>query len=434
MSVPASSAEVSVGTHPHPNGEDRAAVLQKRADRGTHPHPNGEDRAAVLQKRADRKTARRARKSGHSGGFPPVKKRDVACQRFRMVLSYDGRGFHGWQKQNPPGRAPLRTVEAVLEDTLRPLLLQKVRFFACGRTDSGVSAAALVAQFDAVLEAAIVHSLVGVFNAALPGDVRCLAVDAVDRGFNAMGNLWKRYEYRIDGDAAQVRKFCMRVTGDMYAPAPAGKTSGVLCNGTFGALQSVQEGSSTTAGTASTGTGTGTDTDSNAHAPTSTDINANTNAIATAASNVAGGSTGTLAGISAEGADSDRAGSRGALDLADMRLAAAALVGTHDFAGFQSRGGRATTVRTLYVHSYCNVLLFRVCVHGTCACLCVSVRVVVCLRVFSCVCYCRYCVALVLNPTPDLSTFAPCCSHTPTLTAWIVYVVFWVIVECSYFC
>ena len=36
-----------------------------------------------------------------------------------MVLSYEGGGFHGWQKQTNAG-VQLRTVEKVLEDELRP--------------------------------------------------------------------------------------------------------------------------------------------------------------------------------------------------------------------------------------------------------------------------------------------------------------------------
>ena len=41
-----------------------------------------------------------------------IDKRNVDCHRYRMVLAYEGAGFHGWQKQTNAG-VPLRTVEKV---------------------------------------------------------------------------------------------------------------------------------------------------------------------------------------------------------------------------------------------------------------------------------------------------------------------------------
>eukprot|EP00933_Yihiella_yeosuensis_P052659 TRINITY_DN5076_c1_g1_i1.p1 TRINITY_DN5076_c1_g1~~TRINITY_DN5076_c1_g1_i1.p1 ORF type:complete len:312 (-),score=37.43 TRINITY_DN5076_c1_g1_i1:90-1025(-) len=46
-------------------------------------------------------------------------------------------------------------------------------------------------------------------------------------------------------------------------------------------------------------------------------------------------------------------GSSRALDTSRMRAAASLLIGTHDFAGFQTRGGRQSTERTLYA---CTIL------------------------------------------------------------------------------
>ena len=121
--------------------------------------------------------ARKARKEKHRARAAGViDRRNPRCRRYWMVLSYEGGGFHGWQKQELAD-GPLRTVEGVLEERLRPVLAQRVKFWPAGRTDAGVSARGQVAQFDAVLpESTALTALTGAVNAALPPDVRCLGV------------------------------------------------------------------------------------------------------------------------------------------------------------------------------------------------------------------------------------------------------------------
>ena len=126
--------------------------------------------------------ARKARKEKHRARAAGViDRRNPRCRRYWMVLSYEGGGFHGWQKQELAD-GPLRTVEGVLEERLRPVLAQRVKFWPAGRTDAGVSARGQVAQFDAVLpESTALTALTGAVNAALPPDVRCLSL-ALARG------------------------------------------------------------------------------------------------------------------------------------------------------------------------------------------------------------------------------------------------------------
>lgn len=104
---------------------------------------SAEENEAIANARVARKALHRARGAGK------IDKRDVNCHRYRMVLSYEGAGFHGWQKQTNAG-VQLRTVEKVLEDQLRPVLAQSLKFWPSGRTDAGVSASGQAAQFDAV--------------------------------------------------------------------------------------------------------------------------------------------------------------------------------------------------------------------------------------------------------------------------------------------
>jgi len=47
----------------------------------------------------------------------PYKPRSMA--RFALRLAYDGTDFHGWQRQEVPDGEPLRTVQGVLESTIR---------------------------------------------------------------------------------------------------------------------------------------------------------------------------------------------------------------------------------------------------------------------------------------------------------------------------
>ena len=63
--------------------------------------------------------------------------------RYFIQLSYDGTGYHGWQVQ-PNGVS----VQEVLQKALSTLLRQPTEVTGAGRTDAGVHASMMVAQFD----------------------------------------------------------------------------------------------------------------------------------------------------------------------------------------------------------------------------------------------------------------------------------------------
>lgn len=63
--------------------------------------------------------------------------------RLALGLSYDGRGWHGWQSQ-----ASGNTVQDHLEAALLRLTRQKIRTLCAGRTDAGVHALMQVVHFD----------------------------------------------------------------------------------------------------------------------------------------------------------------------------------------------------------------------------------------------------------------------------------------------
>ena len=62
---------------------------------------------------------------------------------FKLVLSYDGTDFQGWQIQ-----ASGPTIQAELEEAWLQVCSEKIRATASGRTDSGVHAWEQVVHFD----------------------------------------------------------------------------------------------------------------------------------------------------------------------------------------------------------------------------------------------------------------------------------------------
>ena len=108
----------------------------------------------------------------------------------RLMLEYDGGGFHGWAAQ--PG---LRTVESELFSALETVLRDPVSLSVAGRTDAGVHAWAQVASFDAPeLPADLAWRL----NGVLPDDVAVLEAAAAPDGVDARRVARSRtYCYRV---------------------------------------------------------------------------------------------------------------------------------------------------------------------------------------------------------------------------------------------
>lgn len=101
--------------------------------------------------------------------------------RMAFVVSYDGRGFHGWQYQ--PGSP---TVQGAIEDAFERLLGRPVRISGSGRTDTGVSAWGQV--FHADIDAPsrwTPESLRRALNHFLPPEIRIMEGRIVAPDFHA---------------------------------------------------------------------------------------------------------------------------------------------------------------------------------------------------------------------------------------------------------
>ena len=121
-------------------------------------------------------------------------------QRYKLTLAYDGSAFHGWQKQHPPDRDPLRTVQGELEKVLVRLLktpTERLGLLGASRTDSGVHALGQVAQFNAATPIPI-ERLALAINSRLPDDMEVRTAQVAPDGFDCIGSaVNKQYRYRI---------------------------------------------------------------------------------------------------------------------------------------------------------------------------------------------------------------------------------------------
>jgi tRNA pseudouridine38-40 synthase len=135
----------------------------------------------------------------------------------RLVLSYDGTDFCGWQRQQGD-----RTVQGEVEDALAKLAGKRIPVVGAGRTDAGVHALGQVASFRTALnlgEAELLRAL----NSLLPRDVRVCAVHTAPPGFDARKSARSKiYQYRIF-NGPQVSPFLFRYVLHRPGPLDIGK-------------------------------------------------------------------------------------------------------------------------------------------------------------------------------------------------------------------
>ncbi|MDP9264008.1 MAG: tRNA pseudouridine synthase A [Acidobacteriota bacterium] len=115
-------------------------------------------------------------------------------RNLKLVLSYDGADFSGWQVQ--PGRS---TVQGALAAALERLTGARVLPQGSGRTDAGVHALAQVASCALESGSAIpAQNLVRALNDLLPPSIRVLSVEDAPPEFHARHSAkTKTYRYRI---------------------------------------------------------------------------------------------------------------------------------------------------------------------------------------------------------------------------------------------
>ncbi|MDP6419564.1 MAG: tRNA pseudouridine(38-40) synthase TruA [Candidatus Krumholzibacteria bacterium] len=115
---------------------------------------------------------------------------------FRLLLAYDGSGFHGWQTQ-----LGQRTVQGEVEDALAIICQERVPLAAAGRTDAGVHALGQVASFrlDSALDPG---KILASLRSLLPYDISVRELHLAHESFHARFSATGRfYLYRIGLEA-----------------------------------------------------------------------------------------------------------------------------------------------------------------------------------------------------------------------------------------
>jgi tRNA pseudouridine38-40 synthase len=113
-------------------------------------------------------------------------------RNLKLILSYDGSEFSGWQVQ--PEAA---TIQGTLASAIGRITGEKVLPQGSGRTDAGVHALAQVATF-ATESTVPTANFVKALNDILPPSIRVLEVSEVPQEFHARKSAKsKKYRYRI---------------------------------------------------------------------------------------------------------------------------------------------------------------------------------------------------------------------------------------------
>ncbi len=116
---------------------------------------------------------------------------------YKLIVSYDGTDFHGWQKQHPPDSEPMRTCQGVLEDTVRRVVREPITILGASRTDAGVHAVGQVAVFSSTRTLPLDRLRIAI-NGRLPRDMQVRELGLTHASFNPISDaLSKGYTYSI---------------------------------------------------------------------------------------------------------------------------------------------------------------------------------------------------------------------------------------------
>jgi tRNA pseudouridine38-40 synthase len=113
-------------------------------------------------------------------------------KNLKLIVVYDGTRYHGWQRQKGDP-----TIQAIIEDSVRTIVGERITLIGSGRTDAGVHALCQVCNF--ITRSDInPDSMRQGLNSLLPDDIKIKRIEKVSLDFHARYSVKsKAYEYRI---------------------------------------------------------------------------------------------------------------------------------------------------------------------------------------------------------------------------------------------
>lgn len=117
-------------------------------------------------------------------------------RNLKMIITFDGFKYKGWQKQKDTDL----TIQGKIEAVLSKMTGEDIQLIGCGRTDSGVHAENYIANFHTKC-ALSTDTILDYLYEYLPEDIGIKAIEEVPERFHARYNvISKTYVYKINNN------------------------------------------------------------------------------------------------------------------------------------------------------------------------------------------------------------------------------------------
>lgn len=110
-------------------------------------------------------------------------------KKFKLIISYDGTDYYGWQTQKE-----LPSVASALQKAFKNVFGQEIILKGASRTDAGVHALGQVAMFKTEIDATA-DDLLYAWNNVLPHNVVIRSIEQVNQDFNLYENISHKIYY-----------------------------------------------------------------------------------------------------------------------------------------------------------------------------------------------------------------------------------------------